>query len=110
MNRPCKITFHENSAPLIRELPERYYMNTDLVLGNGSGDEYFSDSPVGSIFVQNAFLIDFAPLVLRTRVGGTKEEDPIDFPLSTILFIEWFYGSDVPSPLKPWVRTERAGS
>lgn len=108
MNRPCKITFHENSAPLLGELPDRYQEYTDLVLGNR--DEYFNESPVGSIFVQNAFLIDFAPLVLRTRVGGTKEEDPIDFPLSTILFIEWFYGSDVPSPLKPWVRTERAGS
>ena len=94
MNRPCKINFHDDDAPLLNQLPERYRRNAE------------SDPLTGvvySLLLQNAFPIDFAPTIIRTRVGGTKEENPVDFPLASISSIEWFYGSDVPAPLTPWV-------
>lgn len=97
MNRPCLIHFHDDAAPLANQLPERYQ---DNIYEKGGGGVI--DYTVRSLLVQNAFPIDFAPEIIRTRVGGTKEEDPVDFPLASISFIEWFYGDDVPSPLVPW--------
>lgn len=101
MNRPCRIHFHEDSAPSFEELPTRYQKNVEGYdsMNGGYG-------PVDTLLVQIAFLIDFAPHILRTRVDGTKEEDPVDFPLSSISFVEWFYGEDVPEPLRPWVPRE----
>lgn len=95
MNRPCRIHFHSDAAPRPEQLPERYQHNVE---GAALG------SPISTLLVQNAFFIDFAPGILRTRVGGVKEEDrvdPVDFPVESVAFIEWFYG-DTPSPLRPW--------
>lgn len=99
MNRPCRIHFHDDAGPLLGQLPERYRQNVEDCDGSGQ--------VVRTLLVQNAFPIDFAPIIIRTRVGGTKEENPVDFPLASVLFIEWFYGSDVPSPLRPWTRPDR---
>ncbi len=97
MNRPCTIHFHEDAAPLFGQLPEpyqRYAYDPDLK----------DDDPVVALLSQNAFYIDFTHgLVLRTRAPGVKEADPIDFPLSSIAWIEWYYGPHVPSPLTPYV-------
>lgn len=102
MNRPCRIHFYADAAPSISRLPDRYKVNAEIL------DESGQDSDaVASIMVQNAFPIDFAPEIIRTRVGGKKEEDPVDFPLSSISFIEWFYGADVPNELEPYVRRSR---
>lgn len=98
MNRPCRIHFYDDSAPLVDQLPERYRGNIDSK-GGGAGLAY----TVRSLLVQSAFYVDYAPDIVRTRVGGTKEEDPVDFPVEGISHIEWFYGSDVPSPLTPFV-------
>lgn len=92
MNRPCTVHFHQDAAPLIDNLPDRYRAN--VISRTGFGE-------VMSIAVQHAFYIDYAPNILRTRVGGTKEEDPIDFFQESISFIEWYYGSDVPPQLMP---------
>lgn len=94
MNRPCRIYFHEDTAPIIEHLPERYQANAEAEEGTGI---------VTSLLVQNAFPIDFAPEIIRTRVAGSKEENPVDFPLASISLIEWFYGNDVPEPLVPYV-------
>lgn len=102
MNRPCRIHFHDDAAPLFDQLPERYRDNVDAK-GGGAG----SPRTVRSLLVQNAFPIDFAPAIIRTRVDGTKEEDPVDFPLASIMFIEWFYGPTAPEPLRPWTRPIR---
>lgn len=100
MNRPCRIHFHDDSAPPISQLPERYKNNAETITRQGVSSY--------TLLVQNAFPIDFAPHILRTRVGGTKEEDPLDFPWESIAFVEWFYGSEVPAPLHPWTpRTDR---
>lgn len=96
MNRPCRIHFHADSAPLLDQLPPRYQENANIFEFNGA--MYLT------ILVQNAFPIDFAPSIIRTRVAGTKEEDPIDFFMESISHIEWFYGSVVPHPLTPRVR------
>lgn len=90
MNKPCTIHFHTDSAPLKRYLPERYQPN--VILQGNAGEAL-------AIAVQNGFLIDFSPEILRTRVAGQKIEDPVDFPLSAISFIEWHYGEKVPEPL-----------
>lgn len=92
MNKPCQIRFHEDSAPLFERLPERYRSHATELRG---GRE------VLSLLVQNAFIIDYAPEILRTRVGGSKSENPVDFPLASISFIEWYYGTEVPEPLTP---------
>ena len=92
MNRPCRIHFHEDAAPLYGQLPKRYQQNVEVIDG--------SSGVVSTLLTQNAFPIDFAPMIIRTRVGGTKEEDPVDFPLASILFIEWFYGETLPAPLR----------
>lgn len=102
MNRPARIHFHEDSAPLYADLPDRYRSNVEEGGRNGVVE-------VRTLLVQKAFLIDFAPHILRTRVGGTKEEDPLDFPLASISFIEWFYGPSVPSPLRPWTPRDARG-
>lgn len=93
MNRPCRIHFHEDKSPWVESLPERYQANVEA---NPSNPEI-----VGSIIVQNAFYVDYAPSIIRTRVGGTKKEDPVDFQGSSITHIEWFYGDDVPEGLVP---------
>lgn len=90
MNRPCRIHFHEDSAPLVDSLPDPYLVN--LRRATHQGATQFS------LLVQNAFYIDFAPNILRTRLSG-KEDNPIDFPIESISHIEWFYGDDVPEPL-----------
>jgi hypothetical protein len=97
MNRPCKIHFHEDAAPLYEQLPERYQKYVcDPDLRNGD--------VVPAIFSQNAFFIDFTNgTIIRTRVTGEKEADPIDFPVTSISFVEWYYGTDVPPPLKPFI-------
>jgi hypothetical protein len=64
-------------------------------------EEVSHGQAIKTLLVQNAFPIDFAPEIIRTRVGGTKEEDPVDFPLASISHIEWFYGNDLPEPLTP---------
>lgn len=99
MNRPCRIHFHDDSAPGVGQLPERYRDNMQTHSRQGVSTY--------SLLVQNAFYIDFAPHILRTRVGGTKEEDPVDFPVDIISHIEWFFGQDVPSPLTPFVAPPR---
>lgn len=88
MNRPCLIHFHPDDAPLVVDLPERYQ---ERVL---STDTYANsdDRLALSIALDHAFYIDFAPHLVRTRAGGNKEEDPVDFPVSSVSFIEWFYG------------------
>lgn len=98
MNRPCRIHFHEDSAPVIELLPERYRDNLEHTTYQGVS-RY-------SLLAQTAFYIDFAPNILRTRVSGMRE-DPIDFPLESVSHVEWFYGDDVPSPLTPYVDTRR---
>jgi hypothetical protein len=102
MNRPCRIHFHDDSAPSVEQLPERYRNNVEKSAHQGV-QRY-------ALLVQNAFPIDFAPNIIRTRVGGTKEEDPVDFPLESISHIEWFYGSEVPAPLSPWTPREQPRS
>lgn len=101
MNRPCRIHFHEDSSSFLSRLPDRYKDNIEVYTEQGVS--------VGSLLSQNAFYIDFAPSVLRTRVSGSKEEDPVDFPIDSISHIEWFYGDDVPEPLEPWVQQPRRG-
>lgn len=102
MNRPCHIFFHEDSSPLPESLPERYADN--LIVHARQGVSYLS------LLVQNAFVVDYAPSILRTRVTGTKEEDPVDFPLDSISHIEWFYGESVPPPLCPQPHRSRPTS
>lgn len=82
MNRPCLITFHVDTGPLIDSLPERY--QRAIVEDDGNGG-------VHSLSVLHAFYVDFAPDILRTRVGGDPNEDPVDFHISSVSFIEWFY-------------------
>lgn len=94
MNRPCRIHFFGDSGPRPEDLPERYHDYLERTVYHGETGL--------RLLAQNAFYIDFAPSVLRTRVGGTKEEDPVDFLVESISHIEWFYGADVPSPLVPW--------
>jgi hypothetical protein len=89
MNRPCMINFHGDAAPLADSLPERYRSNVTQV-GN--------DGEALALVVQHAFYVDYAPDIVRTRVGGTKGEDPVDFFQSSISFIEWYYGDDAASP------------
>lgn len=103
MNRPCRIHFHEDAAPLYSHLPERYQHNVYECDNTQTGI-------VRSLLVQNAFPIDFAPHIIRTRVCGTKEEDPVDFPLASISLIEWFYGPVVPEPLRPWTPRHQNGN
>lgn len=93
MNRPCKINFHDDAAPIKWDLPDRYQANATIV---GQGID-----TVRSLLVQHAFYVDFAPEILRTRVGN-REDNPVDFPMSSVSHIEWFY-SDTPSPLVPFV-------
>lgn len=93
MNHPCKIYFHEDTAPLYGQLPDRYKAYV-------CDPDLDDDDPVVCLLSQNAFFIDFTNgSILRTRVGGHKEEDPIDFPISSIAWIEWYYGSNAPAPL-----------
>lgn len=99
MNRPCRIHFHEDSSPNLRSIPEEYHSNLEKTTSAGISRL--------SLLAQNAFYIDFAPNILRTRIGGTKEEDPIDFPVESITHIEWFYGDKVPEPLTPWTQLPR---
>lgn len=96
MNRPCRIHFHEDSSPDAEQLPHRYQDNLESHTADGAR--------VCSLLVQNAFYIDYAPHILRTRVGGTREENPVDFPTDTISHVEWFFGQEVPAPLTPYVR------
>jgi hypothetical protein len=97
MNQPGCIHFHEDSAPLYDQFPERYQKNVKMFRYPGE----VSDT-VESVLVQNAFYVDFSDgKILRTRVGGVKGEDPLDFPFTSISHIEWFYGDDVPEPLTP---------
>lgn len=104
MNRPCIVHFHEDTAPLLIDLPERYRANVVNSVGvEGGGDHQY----VLSLAVQHAFYIDYAPNILRTRVGGTKEEDPVDFFQPSISFIEWYYGTDVPPQLTPQAPSSR---
>lgn len=97
MNRPCKIHFHEDTGPLYGQLPGRY-------------QQYVCDPDLGendvvlALYSQHAFYIDFTHgVIIRTRVTGEKEADPIDFPSGSVAFIEWYYGTDVPPPLKRFI-------
>lgn len=97
MNRPCRIHFHEDAAPLYGQLPKQYQ---SYVHGGRRSD----NDVVEILLAQNAFYIDFSNgAILRTRLNG-KDSDPVDFPVASVSFVEWFYGEDVPSPLKPDVR------
>jgi len=97
MNRPCKIYFNEDNALLYGQLPERYKKYV-------CDPDLDDDDVVLALYSQNAFLIDFTNgSILRTRVTGEKEADPIDFPMNAISAIEWYYGTDVPPPLTPFV-------
>jgi hypothetical protein len=87
MNRPCFVHFHPDDAPLVTDLPERYQARVVSTNGYENSDEKLALT----IAIDHAFYIDFAPHLLRTRAGGNKEEDPVDFPVSSISFIEWFY-------------------
>ncbi len=88
MDRPARIHFHEDAAPYYDSLPKRYQENA----------AYNSDGVVTSLLIQHGFPIDFTKgSIIRTRVEGSR--DPVDFPLASVLFIEWFYGEDLPSPL-----------
>lgn len=95
MNRPCRIYFHEDAAPSVAQLPPRYRSNVET-------DATYTDHLV-ALLVQNAFYVDYAHgSIVRTRVGGSKNEDPVDFPLASISHVEWFYGDDIPEALVPW--------
>lgn len=91
MNRPCIAHFHYDDAPRVIDLPERYH---DYVIRD-DWDKPFEEQIALAVSLGHAFYIDFAPNVLRTRVGGNKEEDPVDFPMSSISFIEWDYSRKV---------------
>lgn len=93
MNRPCRIRFHEDSAPRLEDLPERYHPYLETRTRQGVHTI--------SLLAQHAFYVDFAPNILRTRSGG-RHDDPIDFPMDSVSCIEWFYGEDVPEPLVPY--------
>ena len=97
MNRPCLIRFHEDTAPLYEDLPERYHR---YVCDSGLSN----NDPVIALYSQHAFYIDFSNgAILRTRVTGEKESDPVDFPMASVALIEWYYGTKVPPPLTPFV-------
>lgn len=97
MNRPCRIHFHEDAAPLFGQLPKQYQ---SYVPGANKSDH----DVVRALLAQNAYYIDFSNgTVLRTRQNG-KKSDPIDFPVASVSFVEWFYGEAVPPPLNPDVR------
>lgn len=104
MNRPCKISFHEETAPLYGQLShefQKYVCEPDL-------DD---DDLVLSIYSQYAFYIDFTHgVILRAKVTGEREGNPIDFPTSSISFVEWYYGTKVPPPLTPYVESEKKSS
>lgn len=89
MNRSCLVHFHPDDAPFVSDLPERYQER--VIQTNGFADDQENQLAL-SIAIDHAFYIDFAPHLLRTRAGGSKEEDPVDFPVSSLAFVEWFYG------------------
>ncbi len=101
MNKPCRIHFHDDAAPTLSQLPERYRANIET---SGGG-------VVHSLLVQNAFYVDYTHgMVVRTRLVSRHTDDPIDFPLASVSLVEWFYGEDVPAPLKPEPSTKRNGN
>jgi hypothetical protein len=98
MNRPARIHFHQDADVRARDLPERYLPNVTTF---GPGDDQ-----VRTILVQVAFPIDYAPSIIRTRLDH-YHDDPVDFPLVSISMIEWFYGDQVPDPLRPYEKPPR---
>lgn len=87
MNRPCLIHFHVDDAPFVVDLPVRYQDRVANAAEYVNGNEHLALA----LSVDHAFYIDVAPHLLRTRANGDKLEDPVDFPVSSISFIEWFY-------------------
>lgn len=88
MNKPCYVHFHPDDAPLVMDLPKRYQER----VVTATGHEHVEDQIALTLAVGHAFYIDVAPHLLRTRANGDKLEDPVDFPVSSVSFIEWFYG------------------
>lgn len=84
MNVPCRIHFHGDSAPKPYQLPQRYRDSLNVTVHQGEESV--------SLDVGHAFYVNFWPSIVRTRVGGTKGEDPVDFQSAGISHIEWFYG------------------
>jgi hypothetical protein len=82
MNKACTIHFHHDVESILSALPQRYQENSVKSVKQGVVSSL-------SVEVGHAFYIDYAPDILRTRIGG-RGADPVDFHMSSIAFIEWY--------------------